>query len=73
MAGEIEVQNGVLKYFSIRSGPYQPRTNHLNQGKDYLKEKGLSFDSAKVWDEFLGGWAHYQNFYGRLERHNSSN
>jgi hypothetical protein len=58
MAGEIDIVDGKLKYISNRSGHYQPMTKHLNQGTDYLKAKGLNFDSAKVWDEYLGEWVH---------------
>jgi len=48
MAGEIEIENGVLKSISNRSGHYTPKPEYLDQTISHLEQGGIDFKSAKI-------------------------
>ncbi|MFZ6876337.1 hypothetical protein ACO0LF_30130, partial [Undibacterium sp. Di27W] len=47
-AGELIVENGVLKEVTRRSGHYQPTANQLNQFLDKLRGSGVNLNNVKV-------------------------
>jgi len=52
MAGEIEIKNGKVIYFSRRSGHYEPTTEHSKMFLEYLKTQGFDVSEIKVDDGF---------------------
>jgi cation transport regulator ChaC len=48
MAGEIDVDNGVLKYISNRSGHYTPEPEYFEQTILHLERCGINFDSVEL-------------------------
>jgi uncharacterized Zn-binding protein involved in type VI secretion len=51
-AGNIEVQNGVVKYIDRGSGHYKPHPEHLQQTVDELRLKGLDIPDNIIRDGF---------------------
>lgn len=43
MAGELEVQNGSLKYISNNSGHYTPSEEFFQRGMNHMREQGIDF------------------------------
>jgi hypothetical protein len=48
MAGEMEVENGVLKSISNRSGHYTPEPEYLDQTISHLERSGIDFKSVEI-------------------------
>lgn len=48
MAGEMEVDNGILKSISNRSGHYTPKPEYLDQTISHLEQSGIDFKSVEI-------------------------